>query len=67
MSMLTAEQAIHRKRRRPEPWKPGEPITGTMGAVESGDAIEFTAPNLREKFLLGLLTRDAKIWRERQG
>jgi hypothetical protein len=66
MSMITAEQAVQRKRRRPAPWAPGEPITGTLGAVETADIIEFTAPNLRERYLLGLLTRDAKIWRERK-
>ena len=38
-------------------------VTGTMGATESPDVVDFSAPNLRERYLLALLKRDAKIWR----
>jgi hypothetical protein len=42
-------------------------VIGTLAAIEPADRIESVAPNLRERYLLALLTRDAKIWRERQG
>jgi hypothetical protein len=42
------------------------PVTGTLGAIEAPDSVESTAPNLREKYLLALLTRDAVIWHEHE-
>jgi ribosomal protein L37E len=44
--------------------KEPEPVTGTMGAIEAPDKMESIAPNLREKYLLALLRRDAVIWRQ---
>jgi hypothetical protein len=41
-------------------------VTGTLGAIEAPDSVESTAPNLREKYLFALLTRDAAIWHEHE-
>lgn len=39
-------------------------VTGTLAAFESLDSVESVAPNLREKYLLALMERDAEIWHQ---
>jgi hypothetical protein len=39
-------------------------VAGTLAAFESLDSIKSIAPDLREKYLLALLKRDAAIWNE---
>jgi len=63
-----AQRAAYRERKAagtlPPSRRPKSPVTGTLGAIESPDTVESTAPNLREKYLLALLIRDAKIWHQ---
>jgi hypothetical protein len=40
-----------------------EAVTGTLAAFEALDSVESVAPNLRERYLLALLRRDARIWK----
>ena len=40
-------------------------VTGTMHVVELPDVVDFSALNLRERYLLALLERDAVIWKKR--
>jgi hypothetical protein len=39
-------------------------VTGVLAVAETPDTIESTAPNLRERYLLALLKRDAAIWKK---